>query len=181
MDSYFCPQLTSTSDYESIQKMLTSWKKSGKGKLVFWTSNQTAQMKPEKKWYGFQKFPFWMYLSETSEAKDGTEVGLRFRVRVIQASNELNDIAEQGNPGIYPYTCVHDKDNSEDAKMWFKCDLVEEFSVGRETNLGFKAAGYSVGNKFAENVASKLIFSVEINQAMPSLVVVQTTGNYSIL
>jgi hypothetical protein len=183
MDSYFCPQLTSVSDYESIQKMLTSWKKSGKEELVFWTSNQAKQTEPpknvsyvdpEKKWYRLPKFAFWMYLSETSEAKDGTNAGLRFRVRVIQASHKLNEeLAEHGSsPGIYLHTYVHDEDNSADAKMWFKCDLVEEFRGGRGTNLGFKAVG---------EVKNGFIYQVQLDQVMPSLVVVQTTGNYPIL
>ena len=182
MGSYFCPQLTSASDYDSIQEMLTSWKKSGKKELVFWTKNQTEQMKPDEKESGLPKFAFWMYLSETSEAKYGTKVGLRFRVRVIQASHKLNkELAEHGfSPGIYPHTYVHDEDNSADAKMWFKCDLVEEFSFGQGTN--FKAAGRNmVENTFDNKVKKGLIFPVELQQTSHPLVIVQTTGYYPIL
>lgn len=108
MNSYFYPTLPGW-----FERLLEEWKNSGKGILVFpflWFKPTTLPSK--------QDAPFWMYLYYTETQTDDPLLQrvVKFRVRVVSYSFSII----QGT-NIFTH-----QDSESDAKVWFKCDLVEE-------------------------------------------------------
>jgi hypothetical protein len=108
MKSYFYP--TRPDWFENI---LESWKNSSKSHLVFTFNWFRPTTLPEVK-----TDPFWMYLYYSERQTEITELQrvVKFRVRVV----------------AYDFSLIEDGyiDSSlltaPEAKVWFKCDLVEE-------------------------------------------------------
>ncbi|GAB6044399.1 hypothetical protein JCM17961_50920 [Endothiovibrio diazotrophicus] len=108
MNSYFYPTLPGW-----FEKLLESWKSSGKRELSFpflWFKPTTL---PEDK-----NATFWMYLyyTETQTEEIDLQRAVKFRVRVIEHS-----FKEIAGPAVHTI-----RDSAADAKVWFRCDVVEE-------------------------------------------------------
>lgn len=108
MNSYFYPTLPGW-----FEKLLEQWKDSGKRELSFpflWFKPTTL---PKNK-----NATFWMYLYYTEAQTEEIDLqrAVKFRVRVIEYSF-----------AVITGAAVHTIRNSEaDAKVWFRCDVVEE-------------------------------------------------------
>lgn len=108
MNSYFYPTHPNW-----FEELFESWKNSGKRELSFgflWFKPTTLP--------GDTKATFWMYLYYTENQTEESELQgvVKFRVRVIEHS--FSKIAWPA-----AYTVL---DDTDEVKVWFRCDVVEE-------------------------------------------------------